>query len=126
MNDIKKNELNPISDKKLEDIVGGAHVTDGSYIKDAMPTLETDNHSSYKSGDTPKYSIGQKLKIKFRYKGESSFLSCTVLDVSKTKDCGTICKEYGYKIQLHENNNPYTKLLQETYDNVYESCLYDF
>lgn len=111
-----KDILNNVSDNQLEDVSGGSNV--------AFPKIITSNRSNYRSGDTPRYFAGQELKIACRVLNTTVKISCLVLAVSATADCGLYYKEFGYKVRILESVMGLFK--DSIYDDVYESCLYEY
>ena len=116
-NEKEKNVLNPISEQELENVAGGEESID------RVPVLHLNNDSFYKSGDTPKYSIGQEVVITYRYKQQTLKLRCEIIGVTETRECGLIYKEFGYSIKLLESLPFFPK--GTVRHNVYESCIYE-
>lgn len=116
-NEKEKNVLNPISEQELETVAGGEATTN------TIPVLHLSNDSFYKSGDTPKYSVGQEVVITYRYKQQTLKLRCKIVGVTETRECGLIYKEFGYSIELLESLPLFPK--GTVRNNVYESCIYE-
>lgn len=117
MNEENKITLSDVPEEKLEDVAGGMIPPVPSY------TVITTNHSRYSSGDTPKYYVGQHVKVFCSTPTGKVKLSCVILGVSSTANCGTFCKEFGYRIQITEAANGH--LDGKICVGVYESCLYE-
>lgn len=117
MNETSKTPLTDVPEEKLEDVAGGQLPPVVPYI------VITTNHSRYSSGDTPKYHVGQYVKVFCSTPLGKVKTTCVILSVSDTANCGLFCKEFGYRIQITEAVNGY--LEGETYPGVYESCLYE-
>lgn len=104
-----------ISDTSLDDVNGGVG-------------MKTYNKSTYKSGDTPKFKKGDIVTI-YYMDASGNDHSCTgkILDVSSDKCCGSICPEFGYKVQIISVSMRALGLRKayegKIYENVYESCL---
>ena len=118
MENKNENITNKLTDQQLEDVAGG-HIT---YI-----TVHTDNDSKYTSGDTPKYAVGQHLKIEADI--THTRIPCEVLSVSETKSGGWIYKEFVYSVVIlpfkHSFRPEFESLIGKVYDDVYESCLFE-
>lgn len=117
MNENNKNIPDNVSDNQLESVTGGM----SSW---STPNFVTSNNSHYSSGSTPKYSVGQRLKIVCRYMGTDHKLNCDVIAVSSTPNCGIFYKEFGYNVRVTQSlrNVPLEGTICE---GVYESCLYE-
>ena len=116
-NEKEKNVLNPISEQELENVAGGEESID------KVPVLHLENDSFYESGDTPKYSEGQEVVIKYRYKQQTLKLRCKIIGVTETKECGLIYKEFGYSIELLESVPYFPK--GTVFHKVYEGNIYE-
>ena len=115
-------KTNMIPDEMLKDVSGGRIGGIGK-LKAILK-----NYSTYESGDTPKYRIGQKLKIKVEDTVNSScygFADCTVIDVSEKANYGMIYEEFAYTIRIHRTIELKDRGIRETYEGVYESALYE-
>ena len=114
MENKNENMTNKLQDKELEDVAGGLAVGG-----------RNENESTYSSGDTPKYAVGQKLKIRAK-NIKYHYLTCSVLGVSETKTGGLICKEFVYRVKITAvPNATFEAFVGKVYDDVYESCLYE-
>lgn len=113
-----------LSEDSLEKVAGG-------YIGPDTPvTPDTKNSSFYSSGNTPKYCVGQRVGLKFKYKAayshdgyDSVMAPCSVIGVSSTRDSGSICPEFSYTVELLVNVGNARR--GTPYYGVYESCLYE-
>ena len=116
------NMTNKLSDQQLEDVSGG--LLDVTHSGDEI-VIYTDNSSWYSSGDTPKYAVGQKLKIQVR-QNRHHYVPCKVLNVSKDKPGGSVFKEFVYSVEIIPGElDQYIQLTGKVYHGVYESCLYE-
>lgn len=114
--------MEKINDKNLEQVAGGM---DTGPVDDYG--LITVSVAWSSSGDTPKYYIGQNLKIAYKLAGKRYMCDCEVRDVSATKDRGLIFKEFGYKVLITgipEEVFKCENIMWKTYNGVYESCLF--
>lgn len=119
MNENNKIIPDTISDQQMEEIVGGISA-------DRIPQIKTKNSSRYSSGETPKYSVGQRLAIECYYMGHNLKLPCIVLSVSETATGGSFCKEFVYSIEMDVLDvEPYKVFQGMVCQNVFESCLYE-
>lgn len=84
----------------------------------------TQNLSLYSSGDTPKYKIGETVKIDWARTPAHDRMEtlCKITGVSATKNGGTYCKEYTYTVQTIPTPSGVLSKSETVY-NVYESCL---
>lgn len=78
----------------------------------------TQNSSLYKSGDTPKFKVGDFVKVEYYASatGNNPWVTFLVTGVSSTRNGGEYFKEFTYtvmKVGAHD----------EVLKNVYESCL---
>lgn len=123
MNEHEKDIFDKIPDDQMETVSGGK--TTLSHI---LPKPITSNRGKYSSGETPKYSVGQRLKIQCEYRSRTTKVSCEVLSVSSTRNCGIFYKEFGYQIKILDpigGSSPALNLLGKIFNDVYESCLYE-
>ena len=115
MENKNENITNKLEDQQLEDVAGGA------------PIVYTINSSEYTSGDTPKYAVGQHLKIEADF--THTRIPCEVLSVSEEKTGGWIYKEFVYSVKILPFPGSYKPKLQsligKEYTEVYESCLFE-
>lgn len=97
-----------VSEAELEGVTGGN-----------SPGYQTTNNSTYRSGNRPKYNVGDIVQVKFipvRFPQNERWISFYVTGVSTDKDGGLIFTEYTYT-------------LKDTVDgscvltDVYESCM---
>ena len=122
MENKNENMTGKLSDQQLKDVSGG--LLDVTHSGDEI-VIYTDNSSWYYSGDTPKYAVGQKLKIQVR-QNRHHYMPCKVLSVSETKTGGLICKEFVYRVKITAvPNAAFEAFVGKVYDDVYESCLYE-
>lgn len=117
MNENNKNIPIDVADNQLEDVTGGM----SSW---STPDFVTSNNSRYSSGSSPKYSVGQRLKIVCRYMGTDHKVSCVVLSVSSNPNCGIFYKEFGYTVKVTQSLRD-VPLEGAICEDVYESCLYE-
>ena len=115
-----KLDVQRLEDQQLEDVAGGSK-------QDYVTTPHITNRSKYTSGDTPKYAVGQRLKIAA---GDSYVkIPCEVLSVSESATGGFWYKEFVYSIVILPFKHPFRpkfeELIGEEYNGVYESCLYE-
>ena len=121
MENKNENMTNKLQDKELEDVAGGLAV--GGRNENEI-VIYTENSSTYSSGDTPKYAVGQELKLRAK-NIQYHYLTCSVLGVSETKTGGLICKEFVYRVKITAvPNATFEAFVGKVYDGVYESCLY--
>lgn len=120
MNENDKKVWNDISDQQLEEIVGGI-------VTSRVPVIKKENSSFYSSGDTPKYSVGQRVGIECTYMNSTFKIPCIVLSVSEAATGGIFCKEFVYSVEITPPSSaePLKILQGKVYDSVYESCLYE-
>ena len=91
MENKNENITNKLEDQQLEDVAGGSE-------QDYETTPHITNRSKYSSGDTPKYAVGQRLKIAA---GDSYVkIPCEVLSVSESATGGFWYKEFVYSIVI--------------------------
>ena len=122
MENKNENMTNKLQDKELEDVAGGLAV--GGRNENEI-VISTDNSSTYSSGDTPKYAVGQELKLRAK-NIQYHYLTCSVLGVNETKTGGLICKEFVYRVKITAvPNAAFEAFVGKVYDDVYESCLYE-
>ena len=121
MENKNENMTGKLSDQQLEDVAGGIG---GTGMLRAIVTTDL----KYESGATPKYSVNQKLKIKVAdicSDAFSTFVYCTVIAVSEKANYGIIYEEFGYTVRMHTTPELINRGIQETYEGVYESALYE-
>ena len=121
MENQNENMTGKLQDKELEDVAGG--LAAGGRNENEIE-IYTDNSSTYSSGDTPKYAVGQELKLRAQ-NIQYHYLTCSVLGVNETKTGGLICKEFVYRVKITAvPNATFEAFVGKVYDDVYESCLY--
>lgn len=103
-----KYEAQNVSEEELEMVTGGN-----------KPGYQTTNNSTYSSGDTPKYKIGDKVEIKhvpLHFPQDVSWKPFYVTEVSTSKNGGILCKEYTYTLKFADDGDCILT-------GVYESCM---
>ena len=117
MENKNENMTNELNDRQLKDVAGGS-------AKNILIGVHTSSKLKYTGGDTPKYSVGQELKIEAG--ADHVRIPCEVLSVSETKTGGLICKEFVYRVKITAvPNAAFEAYVGRVYDDVYESCLYE-
>ena len=120
MENKNENMTNELNDRQLKDVAGGS-------AKNILIGVHTSSKLKYTGGDTPKYSVGQELKIEAG--ADHVRIPCEVLSVSETKTGGWIYKEYVYSVKIlpfeYTPRPDFNILIGEVYKDVYESCLFE-
>ena len=115
-----ENKNNKLTDQQLKNVAGGVFESLDIYV-------HTTNNSKYTSGETPKYMVGQELRIEVDT--AHTRIPCEVLSVSETKTGGWVYKEFVYSVKILpfslSNKANLETLIGKTYDDVYESCLFE-
>lgn len=114
-----ENMVNKLSDQEMEDV-------SGDVFDQTIDVITWNTGNNYRSGDTPKYKVGQTLGIQAEYRTTYTKLPCMVLSVSESPTGGIFNKEFVYSVKILRVGPPtFRELEGKVYDGVYESCLYD-
>lgn len=101
-------EAEEVLAEELETVTGGSGIG-----------YQTKNKSLYRSGDKPKYKVGDVVEVKYiptHFASTARWLSFYVTGVSTSKNGGTICKEFTYSLK---DTGEGKRILT----GVYESCM---
>ena len=111
-----------LSDDDLMDISGGTTIQNerGEEIKEGR--FITSRLGNYSSGDTPRYSLGDCVKIKWRI-GTELEVPCDaeIVGISENRNGGLLFRQYTYSIKIQSCPNSDMIGLIET--DVHENCL---
>lgn len=118
--EIKNKRKHLLPDEMMEKVIGGMIPN----IVQKKPEVFTSRISTYKSGATPKYYVGQMLEIKCTFRGDCHKVDCVVLEVSSKANAGFFFKEFSYTVEI------LSYLTEDFYGTIYtdvhESCLYPY
>lgn len=117
MNEIKT----VLKESELKEVVGGAGGTSRImiYVWDV-----SNNFGSYKSGDTPKYSVGERVKIKGREDigWETYYYTFEAEITSVDGKRGNFCPEYVYTAKIvRAPNSRLTHYIGASIGSIFES-----
>lgn len=112
-----------LSDDALTSVSGGTSIQNerGEEIKEGRFTTST--LSNYSSGEFPKYSVGEIVKIKWRIGTEAEVLcNAEVVGISEDRNGGLLFRKYTYSVRIH--TCPNSDMIGLIVPNVHENCLH--
>ena len=112
-----------LSDDELLDVSGGNTILDERGVEIKEGRFVTSRLTNYSSGEFPKYSAGDLVKIKWHISTEMEVLcDAEIMGVSDSKDSGLLFRKYTYSVKILTCPNSDLIGLIET--DVHENCLY--
>ena len=113
-----------IADEELTQIAGGSSSIlneQGLEIKEGC--FVTSTLASYTSGDAPKFSVGDPVKIKWHISSDTEVMcNAEVIGVSSKRDGGFLFHKFTYSVKIL--TCPNSDLVGMIESNVHENCLY--
>ena len=112
-----------LSDDDLCHVSGGNTVLNerGEEVKEGR--FITSKITNYSSGETPRYSAGDFVKIKWHVNSELEVLcNAEVLGISESKSAGLLFRKYTYTVKIL--SCPNSDMIGLIEPNVHENCLY--
>lgn len=117
-------QMSNISDDELIQVSGGSQSlldAQGQEVKEGR--FITSTFSSYSSGSTPKFNLGDSVKIKWRVSNDLKILcNAEITGVSEGKDGGLLFQKYTYSIKIL--SCPNSDMIGRIETDVHENCLY--
>ena len=112
-----------ISDDDLLEVSGGSTIQDERGIEVKEGRFVTSRLTNYSSGEFPKYSAGDLVKIKWHISTELEVLcDAEIIGVSDSKNSGLLFRKYTYSVKILSCPNSDMVGLIEA--GVHENCLY--
>lgn len=115
---------NKISDDDLLQIAGGSSSIlseQGLEIKEGR--FITSTLAGYTSGDTPKFTVGETVKIKWHISASLEVMcNAEIIGVSSKKDGGLIFQKYTYSVKIL--TCPNSDMIGLIENGVHENCLF--
>ena len=111
-----------LSDNELLAVSGGTSIQDdlGMEIKEGR--FITSSLSNYSSGELPKFSIGDAVKIKWRINAHLEVLcNAEIVGISESKNGGLLFRKYTYSVKIL--SCPNSDLIGMIEPDVHENCL---
>lgn len=112
-----------LSDDVLYSVSGGTSLQNerGEEIKEGR--FITSTLSNYSSGEFPKYSAGELVKIKWRIGTDAEILcNSEVVSVSEDRNGGLLFRKFTYSVRIL--SCPNSDMIGLIEANVHENCLY--
>ena len=123
MNLKNKPDFFHLTDDDLLEVSGGSSIQDERGIEVKEGRFITSRLTNYSSGEFPKYSVGDIVKIKWHISTElEDMCNAEVLGVSDSKSSGLLFRKYTYSVKILSCPNSDMIGLIET--GVHENCLY--
>ena len=112
-----------LSDDDLREVSGGSTIQDERGIEVKEGRFVTSRLTNYSSGEFPKYSAGDLVKIKWHISTELEVLcDAEIIGVSDSKNSGLLFRKYTYSVKILSCPNSDMVGLIEA--GVHENCLY--
>ena len=119
-----KTQAFQLSDEELIQISGGSCTIQnerGEEVKEGR--FVTSTISSYSSGEFPKYSAGDSVKIKWRVSTELEVLcDAEIVGISEGRNNGLLFRKFTYSVKIL--SCPNSDLIGMIETNVHENCLF--
>ena len=112
-----------LSDDDLLNVSGGTTVQNerGEEVKEGR--LITSTLSNYSSGEFPRYSVGDLVKIKWHISSSLDVLcNAEVVGISENKDGGLLFRKFTYSVRIL--SCPNSDMIGLIEPNVHENCLF--
>lgn len=112
-----------LSDDALLHVSGGNTLQDeqGEALKEGR--FITSKLTSYSSGDTPKYSAGDLVKIKWHIRSQMEVLcNAQILGISESRIGGLLFRKYTYSVKIL--SCPNSDMIGLVVTDVHENCLF--
>ena len=112
-----------LSDDDLREVSGGSTIQDERGIEVKEGRFITSRLTNYSSGEFPKYSPGDVVKIKWHISTELEVLcDAEIIGVSDSKNSGLLFRKYTYSVKIL--SCPTSDMIGLIEGNVHENCLY--
>ena len=112
-----------LSDNDLHEVSGGCIIQDERGLEIKEGRFITSRLMNYSSGEFPKFSVGDLVKIKWHISSELEVLcNAEVMGVSDAKSAGLLFRKYAYSIKIL--SCPNTDMIGLIESGVHENCLY--
>lgn len=112
-----------LSDDDLLSVTGGVTIQNEREEEVKEGRFITSKFATYSSGDLPRYSAGDFVKIKWRMASEPEILcNAEIIGVSEEKSCGILFRKYTYSVKILSCPNSDMICMVET--DVHENCLF--
>ena len=112
-----------LSDEDLLEVSGGSTIQDERGIEVKEGRFITSKLTNYSSGEFPKFSVGDTVKIKWHICSEMEVLcNAEIMGVSDTKSSGLLFRKYTYAVKIL--TCPNTDMIGLIESDVHENCLY--
>ena len=112
-----------LSDDDLLGVSGGTTIQNerGEEVKEGR--FLTSTLSNYSSGEFPKYSVGDLVKIKWHISADLEVLcNAEVVGISEGRDGGLLFRKYTYSVRIL--SCPNSDLIGMIEPGVHENCLF--
>ena len=113
-----------LSDDDLLPVSGGSStVLDDRGVEVKEGRFITSTFSNYNSGEFPKYSIGDSVKIKWRINTETDVLcNAVIAGISDGRNAGLLFRKYTYSVRIL--SCPNSDMIGLIESGVHENCLF--
>ena len=112
-----------LSDDDLIGVSGGSTIQDERGIEVKEGRFITSKVTNYSSGEFPKFSVGDMVKIKWHISSEQEVLcNAEIMGVNDTKSSGLLFRKYTYVVKIL--TCPNTDMIGLIESDVHENCLY--
>ena len=113
----------PFSDDELFEVSGGSTIQDERGVEVKEGRFITSKLTNYSSGDFPRFSVGDMVKIKWHVCSELEVLcNAEIMGVSDAKSSGLLFRKYAYSVKIL--SCPNSDLIGLIEEGVHENCLY--
>ena len=112
-----------LADEDLGQISGGNNVImDERGVEIREGRFVTYTLTSYASGDSPKFSVGESVKIKWKISADlETMCDAEVIGISDGKDGGLLFRRYTYSVRIL--SCPNSDMIGQIETEVHENCL---
>ena len=119
-----KIQISSISDDELLQISGGSSsILNEQGIEVKEGRFITSTLAGYTSGNSPKFSVGDSVKIKWRISADLKVMcNAEIIGVSSKKDAGLIFQKFTYSVRIL--TCPNCDMIGLIENGVHENCLF--
>ena len=112
-----------LSDEELTAVSGGSTIYDERGLEVKEGRFITSKMTNYSSGEFPRFSVGDIVKIKWHVSTELEVLcNAEITGISNSRNTGLLFRKYTYMVRIL--SCPNSDMIGQVETDVHENCLY--